>query len=71
MLNYLTKNYDSGYDRLPENNVNVTSCSSDLGDKNGFTGSAVTPTVLKIEENVQDKEVLEIGFSIKLLSRNF
>ena len=42
ILHIISKMCDLTYDRSPANDVNVTSCSPDLGGKNGFTASAVT-----------------------------
>ena len=60
ILHIVTKHFSKGYDRLPANDVRVTSCSAVFGPKKGFAGRAVRPTALKIQKNVQDIKGVEL-----------
>ena len=55
----VTKIFSKGYDRLPANDVRVTSCSAVFGPKKDFAGRAVRPTALKIQKNVRDIKYVE------------
>ena len=59
ILHIVTKCFSKGYDRLPANDVRVTSCSAVFGPKKGFAGRAVRPTTLEIQKNVSDIKGVE------------
>ena len=71
ILHIVTKTFSKGYDKLPANDVRVTSRSAVFDPKKGFAGRAVRPTALKIQKKRLRYKSCRIIGATKLLCRNF
>ena len=71
ILHIVTKHFSKGYDRLPGNDVRVTSCSAVFGPLPGFAARAVRPTALKIQKKRSRHKRCKMIGATKLMYRNF